>query len=475
MPTATLKNAMDLFLEGSLVFARMEHNGLKIDENYMDGAVAKLSRKIKRLEEKLRSDDVFKTWRKRFGEKTKLGSRTQLATVLFDVMKLPSPGYTDATDGDDYEGERHHRTNRVALERMNLEFVKRYIRWDKADDLRSKINGVCKEIVDGYLHPDFMLQFARSFRGSSAHPNFQSIHNRDKEAAEIIRKGFVPRPGNVLIENDFAAHEFKVAASRWNDPEMIRYASDKTKDIHRDSAADLFLCKPEQVSKSMRQEAKSLFVFATIYGSFYILSAGRLWNLIQNGNVTLADGTRLDDWIHGKGIREVGDLDTKRKPRKGTYEEHVKACEDRFFGRFSVFAEQRRVQYQEYLKTGKFTYLTGFEVNGVYSRNAFYNYGIQGPAFHCLLWVAIRVQKILDKKGMKSLLVGQIHDCLLCDVPIVEIQDYLNIVKQTVEVDLPKAWSWIRAPLEIEAEVADTNWFNKKQWVEKSGVWGSKG
>ncbi len=68
------------------------------------------------------------------------------------------------------------------------------------------------------------------------------------------------------------------------------------------------------------------------------------------------------------------------------------------------------------------------------------NYPVQGSAFHCLLWALIRVNRLLVKYGMKSMIVGQIHDSLIGDVKIEELKDYLEIVEQVTMVDLRKAF-----------------------------------
>ena len=358
-----------------------------------------------------------------------------------------------------------------------MPFVRRFLKCEDAKNIKAKLDGIRAEIVDGYLHPSFHLHFARTFRGSSSDPNFQSIHNRNKVAAELIRTGFIPRDGCVLAENDFAAHEFKIAASRWQDPAMIAYASDPSKDIHRDTGAELFACEPDQVSKDMRQWAKNLYVFRTLYGGFYIQSAQSLWNVIvQKPDLFMKDGTTLvRDWLARKGIKELGDCNVKEKPRRGTYELHVKGVDDRFMTKFSHFATEKTRQYQRYLETGRFRMMTGFVVEGLYSRNAFLNYGVQGPAFHCLLWVLIKLQKQLKKRGMRALVVGQIHDCLLGDVPREELNEYIEMVRRLVEEGLPRHFTWLRTPLEIECEVCETNWWGKVPWVRgANGVWAAK-
>ena len=65
---------------------------------------------------------------------------------------------------------------------------------------------------------------------------------------------------------------------------------------------------------------------------------------------------------------------------------------------------------------------------------------------------------------MKSLIIGQIHDSIVADVPHKELKDYLQLVNQVMTVDIKKHWDFICTPIEIEAEVAPMG----KSWYEKA-------
>jgi DNA polymerase I-like protein with 3'-5' exonuclease and polymerase domains len=66
---------------------------------------------------------------------------------------------------------------------------------------------------------------------------------------------------------------------------------------------------------------------------------------------------------------------------------------------------------------------------------------------------------------MKTLIIGQIHDSIVADVPAEELEDFLELANYIMTVRLPEAWDWINVPLEIEAEVAPLNgsWADKKE------------
>jgi DNA polymerase I-like protein with 3'-5' exonuclease and polymerase domains len=69
------------------------------------------------------------------------------------------------------------------------------------------------------------------------------------------------------------------------------------------------------------------------------------------------------------------------------------------------------------------------------------------------------------KKRMKSLIIGQIHDSIVADVPAKEKDDYLELANRVMTVDIKKHWNWITTPIEVEAEVTPLNrsWFEKEE------------
>ncbi len=461
--------AFDLLMQGSLVLAQIEHNGIAIDTAYLDKAIAEIGRYISKLQEELQADSLFSKWQIRFGDKTKLGSREQLAKLIFEDL-----GYT-------YEGERtrtgRYRADADMLRTVDLPFVQKYLRLEDLRKFKSTfLEGLRSETVDGYVHPVFNLHTVETYRSSSDSPNFQNIPRRDEELGKLIRSCFIPRKGRVLVENDFGALEFRIAACFWKDPEMIAYASDKSKDIHRDMAAEIFGVPTKNVSKVMRDVAKNQFVFPILYGSYYLQCSKNIWNSISERKITTSEGVPFKSYLKDCGVKRLGDGDPKEKPRKGTFEYRLKEVEDNFNRRFTVFSGSKEQWWLKYQTAGQFRLMTGFVVNGNYSRNFLMNCPIQGPGFHCLLWSLIQVQKWLRKNKMKTLLVGQVHDCILADVPLNELQDYLDAVQRIITVELPEAWKWIVCPLEVEAEVTlvKGNWHQKVNWVKTNGKWQPK-
>jgi len=443
--------------DGAVALSQVEAAGIRIDVAYLDRTIARVEKRIGHLTKRLKLDDIYGTWKKTYGAKASLGSRAQLAKVLFDVMKLPCGSYT--------EKKKRPQANEENLRRLNLPFVGQYLEVEKLKKLLSTyLRGVRREVVGGYLRPSFNLHLVKTYRSSCDTPNFQNIPIRDKLVGKLIRRCFVPRDGHVLVEMDYGGHEFRVAACFWRDEAMVKYASDPGKDIHRDMAAECYALPVEQVTSDVRFFTKNQFVFPQLYGSYYVTCARNLWNVIESAELKTKDGTPLKehlagvwDYPEGDGSGGLAGIDDSN------FEDHIKRVEGRFNERFPTWSGRKEQWWSRYQKRGWFPLMTGFRCGGVYSRNQVFNTPVQGPAFHCLLWSLIRLVRRMRKGKMRSKVVGQIHDSIIADVHRNELDDYLGMARRIMAENVRKAWSWIIVPLEVDAAVAEENWFEKRE------------
>lgn len=471
--------AYKLLHDGLIALSQVEANGIRIDLPRLKKNRRRVQRRAKQLETELREDEVYAKWRKRFRAKTNLSSRTQLGEVLFGVMGIPVVD-TTATGRPKADDE--------VLESLKLPFTAKYLELEKLKKIdRTFLAGIEKETVDGWLHAFFNLHTVRTMRGSSDSPNFQNFPIRDPYAGKLIRSCFIADDEDyVLVEIDFSGIEVRVAACYHKDPVMLRYIEDPTKDMHRDMAAQCYCCKAEQVTKLMRYCAKNMFVFPQFYGSFFRECALNLWNAIDNHHLEI-EGVPVKEWLRKKGIKGLGDCVSrysngevisfmkdrtslgsgsgKIETTKGSFFEHIRKVEDDFWNRrFGVYSKWKKRWYSRYLEHGGFNTLTGFLLEGHFSRNDVINYPVQGSAFHCLLWSLIHIQRIMNKRRMKSKIVGQIHDSIVASVHVKELQDYIALARHIMTDRLRKHWDWIITPIDIEVEVAPAggSWFDKK-------------
>lgn len=457
----------DLLHQGVLALSQLEMNGIRIDLEFLNKAIRKAEKKIPKLEAELMDTKVFKRWQKTFGQKTKLGSPQQLATLFFNVYKYPCRLKTENTNLPSAKEEN--------FQDIDHPFVKKYFEWKGVIKMKNTyLRNILRETdSDGFLHASYNLHTTDTLRGSVNDPSFQNMPIRDPEMGKWIRGSFIPRKNCDIAEVDYGQLEWKCASAFWKDPGMVAYASDPTKDIHRDKAMDCYMCSEDQVSKNMRYCAKNMIVFPLLYGSYHKNCATHLWEAVNRMDLCLADGTPLGKHLKKKGIKELGRCEHGMKPELHTFEVHIKGVEDRFNAQFPGFGKGKERWWNQYLERGWFPLMTGFVIQGIYSRNFLLNCPIQGPGFHLLLWSLIRIQKLLTKRKMRTLLIGSIHDCILADVWKGEMQDFLNLCKQVMTVDVRKHWDWVIVPLIIEADVVEegSNWHLKKPLIEKDGMW----
>jgi DNA polymerase-1 len=451
---ATSQDAYQLIHEGAMALARVEAAGFRVDEDYLGRAITKTAKKIAALEERLKDSDTFTKWQRKFGSRTKLGNKQQLGSVMFDVL-----GHKRQKD--------NHKNDEGAFSHLDDKFVQNYFEIEKLKKAKSTyLLGIQRECEDGYVHAFMNLNTARSFRSSIDKPSLQNMPVRNDEMARIIRQSFIARDGHCIAEIDFSGIEVCGSACYNHDPVLISYIKDKTKDMHRDMASQCYKLDAKQVGKKIRYCAKNMYVFPEFYGSYYVDCSRNLWDAIDKLHLVTEDGHPLKEWLAKQGIKSLGKCDPEQKPRPGTFEHHIAKVEKDFWeNRFSVYADWKKSWYKRYLERGYIDLLTGFRVAGVYRRNEIINIPIQGVSFHFLLWCLIQAVKWLEKKKMRSVIVCQIHDSIIADVHLDELEEFLAKIKEIMTVDLPRHWRWINVPLSVEAEVAPEggSWYDKEK------------
>lgn len=459
MIKASTRDAYKLLHDGSLVMGEMEANGLCVDTKYITRTQQKIQERIAHLTEQLKQDKLFKYWRRAYGSRTNLGSRTQLADVLFNVMKIPTENVTRT--------KTRYKADEDVLETLDLPFTKIYLQCEKLKKARNTyLNNILRETVNGIIHPNFNLHLVRTYRGSSDHPNFTNIPVKDPLIKKLIRRAFIARKGHCLVDLDFKGSEIGAAAWYHKDPMMLKYISDPKKDMHGDMGQQIYMLTKKQMTWGARDCAKNRFVFPQFYGDWWLACARNLWRGIDQMRLKTAKGMPMRKWLRQNGITSLGTGDPKNIDPE-SFEAHLKDVEHDFWNnRFSVYQDWKDDWWDDYQTKGFFRMLSGFIVSGNLGRKECINYPIQGTAFHCLLWCLIEISRLLKKYKMKALLVGQIHDDAVGDVPKKELKDYIDIALEVIIEKLPKHWPWIITPMRVEVEVTpiDGSWYQKKEY-----------
>ena len=449
--------AYQLLQEGAVALAKVESVGMRVDEAYIASALEKTRNKIAKKERKLQDSKVMRRWRNHFKSRTNFNSNEQLGKVLFDDMDYKCPATTETG---------RYKTDEETLNLIDEPFVVDWVLIKKLHKAIDYLQGIQRETCGGLLHPVFNLHIARTFRSSSDSPNFQNIPVRLPWMAELIRRSIIARPGRRLVEMDYKGIEVCGAYCYHKDSNMRKYLLDKTKDMHRDMAMEIYKLPQEEVTKQTRYSAKNGFVFPEFYGAWWMDCAAALWHNIETLKLTTVTGTPLREHLKSVGIRKLGAQNRETsKPTPGSFEEHIQRIEKRFWEkRFPTYSMWKRKWYEAYLKKGWFRTLTGFICQGFMSRNDVINYPVQGASFHCLLWSLIRlVNHELRKNRMKSQVVGQIHDSIVADVVEKELEEYVALAREVMTKKIREAWKWVIIPLEAEVEATPVG----GSWVEK--------
>jgi DNA polymerase I-like protein with 3'-5' exonuclease and polymerase domains len=467
-------DAMRLWVEGAEALSLVEAAGVRVDKGYLDQVMVTTSEQIRDAEKQITSDPDFRHWRKRFGEKTKPTSYDQLAAVVFRDLGFASKMRTAS-------GTRESAAEE-AFEGIDVPLVETFLRAAKLRKAYDTyLTGIQREVVqhpdgDWYVHPCYNLNTVISFRSSCSDPNWTNIPNRNPELAEIIRRCYIPRRGRQIGEIDEGQIEVRVPTAYHHDPVLIEYCNDPSKDMHRDMAAQIYKLKPSQVSKALRTLVKGFYVFATFYGSYYINTAVDLWNDIDLHQVKIEGENRtVRQHLTDIGFTELGECDPREKPKKGTWEHHIREIDQDFWGRrFQVYAGWKERWWEACQRDGGFQLLTGFAVNTPLDKRQATNIPVQGAAFHILLWSLIQVVRKLKRYKMESLVIGEIHDCLNFDLHPRERDDVLSLAVDTMTRDVVREFAtWMPVSLVAEAEICPIgeSWFAKSQVVWQGSSW----
>jgi uracil-DNA glycosylase family 4 len=447
-----LKNAFDFFHKGWQLFATLERRGICTDEDYYqkmsnEVGTGELDKKIQVLDREIAAAPEAHLFFVKHNRHMDFNSSNDLTELIYKILKYP----------EDRTEKNTLKTDETVLDDLKELVFKQVVQRRKLDKLRGTyLAQFARESVAGIMHPHFNLNFVTTYRSSSSDPNFQNIPKRDLYAKLTCRRGIKPRPGNVLLCSDFGGIEVGVSCCYHKDPNLIAYYSDPTKDMHRDSAIDLFLLPPEEMTKEIRHVGKNGWVFPEFYGSYYVNCAKGIWKMIHE--MKIKSGWPLKKYLNDKGIRSYE-----------AFEFHCKGVEEKFWGqRFKVYKKWKDEINALYREQGYIESYLGFIFGGLIGRNECTNYQTQGTAFHLLLWTMIEVEIIARLERWMTIFIGQIHDEMINDTKPSELDHVVQTINHVGTVAIRKQFPWIIVPLKIEHSVSEINgnWAELKEYRE---------
>lgn len=447
--------AYRLLHDGALALQRAEQAGIRVDLEYLYDKIEELSVRIEEIDYDFKSSKFYRDWVKYINKEPNPNSSVQLSDYLYNRLKISPPKITETGRGS---------VDKETLTSLNIPELNSLLEGRKIKKIKDYLLSFDREQIDGWLHPSFNLHLVTTYRSSSDHPNFQNIPKRDKEAMDITRRALYPRPGHQLLEVDYGALEVRIAACYHKDPTMLKYLREGY-DLHGDMCKQIFKLNVFDRSRNdhayLRSATKNGFVFPEFYGDYFGNCAEYLacqWGELNKGRWNDTSGVPLGEGTLGRHFRSVGIKSLEN------FEQHLKKIEEDFWGRrFRIYAQWKELWWHEYQKRGYVDMLTGFRCQGILSKNDAINYPIQGAAFHCLLWSFIKLDELIWKYGLRSRIIGQIHDAIIFDVYPPELDELVKLVRDVTTVMLPKVWDWIIVPLEVDFEICDVD----SSWADK--------
>lgn len=124
---------------------------------------------------------------------------------------------------------------------------------------------------------------------------------------------------------------------------------------------------------------------------------------------------------------------------------------------FGVHDKWRKKMWKQYLDTGVIETYTGFKLEAPLDRKCTFNYPPQGTGAQITFWIMNHLQDKIEELGLKTMLIGEVHDSIVASVPVEEeaLMDYW--VYQYACVEIQKEWKWISIPLVMEKERSAVN------------------
>ena len=274
---------------------------------------------------------------------------------------------------------------------------------------------------DGRVHTTFNQALTSTGRLSSSNPNLQNIPIRTEQGREI-RKAFVPEdPAKaVMMSADYSQIELRVMAHLSGDEHLSAAFRDGV-DVHAATASKIFGIPVAEVTPDQRRIAKT-----ANFGIMYGISA---FGLAQRLGCPRSEAKSLiDDYFRNfPAIRSFID-GTLSKARETL-------CTETIFGR-------RR--YIPDINSNNANLRSFAERNAV-------NAPIQGTAADIIKIAMIRVDQCLRDAGLNARMVLQIHDELLLEVPVDEIDAVKEILVREMENVYP-----LNVPLTVECNYGKT-------------------
>ncbi|MFN3505431.1 MAG: DNA polymerase I [Caldimicrobium sp.] len=401
----------------SYVLYRMEKKGVKIDINYVRELKAEYQERLKNLEENL-----YQMAGKVFNPR----SNQEVAYILFEKLNLPKIKNTQKSTQPSTDAEV---LEALAPLHPIVPLLLQYRTLHKL--ISTYLEVFLKEArpANHRLHTEFIQTGTATGRLSSQKPNLQNIPIKGEEGLSI-RRAIIAEEGYYLICADYSQIELRILAHFSQDKNLLS-AFEEDKDIHAHTASEIFGIPIDKVTPEMRRVAK-IINFGIAYGmSPYGLS-----------KELKIDPKSAENYIQKYFIRYGG---------VKTYIENI--IEQAKNQGFIQTISGRKRYIPELFSSNK-------NIRELGKRIAI-NTPIQGTAADLIKVAMVALFKALEDRNLKSQIILQVHDELLIEAPLEEVEVVSSLTKTIMENPFPYLSLDIKlsVPLKVNISVG-------KNWAE---------
>ncbi len=404
-----IKLAMEVEIPMVEVLTRVERHGVALDTKALSELSISITKRTKTLSKEIYDEA---------GVEFNIDSPKQVGHVLFEKLMLPTVKKIKTGYSTDVQ-VLTKLADTFPIARMMLEYRQlAKLKSTYVDTLPKLINP-----STGRVHTTYNQTVASTGRLSSSDPNLQNIPIRTDLGKEI-RKAFVPgRDGNVIFSADYSQVELRIMAYICGDRHMID-GFIEGRDVHSATSSTLFDVELAEVTPDMRRIAKTVN-----FGIMYGLGA---FGLSQRLGMNRNQAKEIIDnyFIKYPGIRKYID-ETIAKTRQKEYAETLLG----------------RRRYFPMINAGNKNLQRGAERGAI-------NMPIQGTAADMMKIAMIAIDKEMRKRGMQSMMLLQVHDELVFEVPGNELDELKDVVVNGMQNALPLG----EVPVVVDTGAGD-NWF----------------
>ncbi|MDR2426271.1 MAG: DNA polymerase I [Endomicrobium sp.] len=393
------------------ILSEMEIAGIKVDTEFLGGLDKKTSCEVKNIE-----NNIYKI----SGEEFNINSPKQLSAVMFEKLNLPVIKKTKTGYSTDEE---------VLNELSSYEFASEILKFRELQKLKSTYIDPIREYClyyGGRIHTIFNQAVTTTGRLSSTEPNLQNIPIKSEYGREF-RKVFVPERNKIFISADYSQIDLRVLAHISADKKLIE-AFKRGYDIHAATAREVFnIADGQPLSDNLRSAAKSIN-FGIVYGM-------SPFGLSKQLNIAFA---KAKEYIDGYFVRYGG--------VKKWMEKIVEDATENGY----VSTITGRVRYMPELKS------SNVQIRAAGERMAM-NTPIQGTSADIIKIAMINIYNEIKVNKLHSLMLLQVHDDLLFEVPQDEKDIMIKIIKNKMENAVN-----LSVPLVVDVKIGK-NWGEMKK------------